>query len=116
TTQRFLEHFGLERPGQLPALPDDIDLPAAEIGAQLGLDEAEIIAALTPLPTEEAGAAAAEDLTPEDVVAAASIEIPADVQALSDAAEHALQAQRDREQAEVDADNDTPDDEPAAEA
>lgn len=114
TTQRFLEHFGLERPGQLPALPDDIDLPAAEIGAQLGLDEAEIIAALTPLPTEEANASATEgELTPEDVVAAASIEIPADVQALSDAAEHALQAQRDREQAEAGADEDTPDDESA---
>ncbi|PKN79474.1 MAG: SMC-Scp complex subunit ScpB [Chloroflexi bacterium HGW-Chloroflexi-9] len=114
TTQRFLEHFGLERPGQLPALPDDIDLPAAEIGAQLGLDEAEIIAALTPLPTEEADTSATEgELTPEDVVAAASIEIPADVQALSDAAEHALQAQRDREQAEADADDDAPDDETA---
>jgi hypothetical protein len=101
----------------LPALPDDIDLPAAEIGAQLGLDEAEIIAALTPLPTEEAEAATAAavegELTHEDVVAAASIEIPADVQALSDAAEHALQAQRDREQAEAGADEDAPDDEPA---
>ena len=65
-------------------------------------------------PTEEANASATEgELTPEDVVAAASIEIPADVQALSDAAEHALQAQRDREQAEAGADEDTPEDEPA---
>lgn len=103
TTQRFLEHFGLERTGQLPALPEDIDLPPAEIGQQLGLDEAEVIAALTP-PAPDAPAEGDAPLeepdalpTPEEVVAAASIEIPDDLQALSDAAEHALQAQRDRE-------------------
>ena len=48
TTQRFLEHFGLERPGQLPPLPDDIDLPPAEIGEQLGLEEALVLEALRP--------------------------------------------------------------------
>ena len=46
TTQRFLEHFGLERAGQLPPLPDEIDLPAAEIGEQLGLDAEAVAAAL----------------------------------------------------------------------
>ena len=46
TTQRFLEHFGLERAGQLPPLPDEIDLPVAEIGEQLGLDAETVTAAL----------------------------------------------------------------------
>lgn len=103
TTQRFLEHFGLERPGQLPALPDDIDLPASEIGEQLGLDEAEVLAALTPLPADDpatAGDGAVDEPTLEEIAAAASVEIPADVQALTVAAEHALQAQHDREAAE----------------
>jgi Ni,Fe-hydrogenase III large subunit len=35
TTQRFLEHFGLERAGQLPPLPEEIDLPPGEILAPL---------------------------------------------------------------------------------
>lgn len=46
TTARFLEHFGLERTGQLPPLPEDIDLPPAEIQATLGLDDATIEEAL----------------------------------------------------------------------
>jgi len=110
TTQRFLEHFGLERPGQLPALPDDIDLPAAEISAQLGLDEAAVAAAMQP-PVDDT--APEDDATPEgeaaadleasadidDALAAAiapDIEIPADLQALSEAAEHAFEASRER--------------------
>jgi len=59
TTGRFLEHFGLERPGQLPPLPEDIDLPPSEIQATLGLDDAAIEEALRPRepePTEEATA------------------------------------------------------------
>jgi len=40
TTQRFLEHFGLERPDELPPLPDDVELPPEDSGAQLGLDAA----------------------------------------------------------------------------
>jgi segregation and condensation protein B len=40
TTQRFLEHFGLERAQDLPALPDDVELPPEEGGAQLALDQA----------------------------------------------------------------------------
>lgn len=136
TTQRFLEHFGLERPGQLPALPDDIDLLPAEISAQLGLDEAEVIEALKPReepapegdgetpegaategsegseatvasPDAEAleATAAADapelDELPEEIAALAAtataeIEIPDDVQALTDAAEQAFEASRDR--------------------
>ena len=40
TTQRFLEHFGLERPDQLPPLPDDVELPVEDGGAQLALGAA----------------------------------------------------------------------------
>ncbi len=40
TTQRFLEHFGLERAQDLPTLPDDVELPPEEGGAQLALDQA----------------------------------------------------------------------------
>lgn len=122
TTQRFLEHFGLERPGQLPALPDDVDLPPGEISAQLGLDEAAVIEALKPRdePEPEATDVPADDLAgteasmeavlsepdalAEDLVAAMSsvaseipdIEIPEDVQALSEAAEQAFEASRER--------------------
>jgi hypothetical protein len=39
TTQRFLQHFGLERPSDLPPLPGDIELPAEETVAQLTLDD-----------------------------------------------------------------------------
>lgn len=46
TTQRFLEHFGLERASDLPPLPDDVELPPHEIGEQLGLDDAEVAALL----------------------------------------------------------------------
>ena len=76
TTQRFLEHFGLERAGQLPPLPEEIDLPPGEIGAQLGLEEHEVVAALAAPPPPTEGA-------PDDD---ARVEIPADVQALSEAA------------------------------
>jgi segregation and condensation protein B len=37
TTQRFLEHFGLERPDELPPLPEDVELPPEAHGAQLPL-------------------------------------------------------------------------------
>ena len=61
TTQRFLEHFGLERAGQLPPLPDEVDLPMAEIGEQLGLDIATVSAALAaPAADVEALTAAAD--------------------------------------------------------
>jgi segregation and condensation protein B len=40
TTQRFLEHFGLERAQDLPALPEDVELPPEDAGAQLALDQA----------------------------------------------------------------------------
>ncbi len=111
TTQRFLEHFGLERPGQLPPLPDDIDLPASEIGEQLGLDEAAVLAALNPSAAPEAETEVAEvetEPSPEEVAEAAGVEITADVQALTEAAEQALLARRDREEA-VDLDDDAPD-------
>ena len=102
TTQRFLEHFGLERPGQLPALPDDIDLPAAEISAQLGLDEAAVTAAMQPPAVEES--APVDDTVDGDAeiedalaaVVATDVEIPDDLQALTEAAEHAFEASRER--------------------
>ncbi|MCK9487327.1 MAG: SMC-Scp complex subunit ScpB [Dehalococcoidia bacterium] len=162
TTQRFLEHFGLERPGQLPPLPEDVDLPPAEIQAQLGLDEDIVLEALKPreepepewspegaqdgedseggedgdartVEAGEDGEAAAEadrgadgdedgptagetdateDLDASDgtmsdaadeideAIAASGIgdlvDIPSDVRALSDAAEQAFEASRDR--------------------
>jgi segregation and condensation protein B len=37
TTQRFLQHFGLERPEDLPPLPEGVDLPDEPAGAQLSL-------------------------------------------------------------------------------
>ena len=61
TTQRFLEHFGLERAGQLPPLPDEVDLPLAEIGEQLGLDAATVSAALAAPAAEVAALAAAAE-------------------------------------------------------
>ncbi|MEX2372792.1 MAG: SMC-Scp complex subunit ScpB, partial [Dehalococcoidia bacterium] len=110
TTQRFLEHFGLERPGQLPALPDDIDLPPAEIGAQLGLDEAAVVEALAAPPVEvtpepediAAEPPEASEETEDDIAEAIAavhgpdVEIPSDVRALTVAAEHAFEASRDR--------------------
>lgn len=106
TTQRFLEHFGLERPGQLPPLPEDIDLPPAEIGAQLGLDEAAVIAALAPADAEDGTEGSPGEQ--EDAIAAAiaeasadAVDIPADVQALSDAAEHAFEVSRERMEPDV---------------
>lgn len=124
TTQRFLEHFGLERPGQLPPLPEDIDLPPAEIQAQLGLDEAVVLEALAPReepaaepepgedtentasgdkaasePEDDTTSAAADEI--DEAIAASGVEIPlvdipSDLQALSEAAEHAFEASRDR--------------------
>ncbi len=130
TTQRFLEHFGLERPGQLPPLPEDVDLPPAEIQAQLGLDEATILEALAPpAPTAEEPAEAEDGPVEEGAATDASegdsgveapsdgerdevdeaieatlgagaagdeVDIPSDLQALSEAAEHAFEASRDR--------------------
>ena len=98
TTQRFLEHFGLERAGQLPPLPEEIDLPPGEIGEQLGLAEQDVVAALAAVEVEaaaaiEAGAIELDgDVSTEDtpIEDDARIEIPGDVQALSNAAEAAL--------------------------
>ncbi len=121
TSQRFLEHFGLERPGQLPPLPEDVELPAAEISEQLGLDEAlveQVLAEATapePEPVEEDAEAAehtetggesepaSDDLDQveenEDVTAPeagdtsdADVEIPRDLDALTSAAEQAFSA------------------------
>jgi segregation and condensation protein B len=39
TTQRFLEHFGLEHAQDLPALPADLELPPEDAGTQLALDQ-----------------------------------------------------------------------------
>ena len=110
TTGRFLEHFGLERPGQLPPLPEDIDLPPAEIQATLGLDEATVEEALRPVePEPEAmddGPTAEDEALDEIVQAVAAaeaigVDIPSDVEALSAAAEQAFIASRDRVELEV---------------
>jgi len=99
TTQRFLEHFGLERAGQLPPLPEEIDLPPSEISEQLGLAEDDVNAALAAVQQEADAAIAAgaidvdTDAPSEDDVPVeddARVEIPADVQALTHAAEAAL--------------------------
>jgi segregation and condensation protein B len=103
TTQRFLEHFGLERAGQLPPLPEEIDLPPSEIGEQLGLAEQDVVDALAAVEQQAAAAIEAGEIvvdadTPaaEDADADAlieddeRIEIPGDVQALTHAAEAAL--------------------------
>ena len=74
TTQRFLEHFGLERASDLPPLPEDVDLPPHEIGEQLGLDDTEVAALL-------AAEAAAEE-TPAD----AEAEITGEVDVLAETA------------------------------
>jgi len=39
TTQRFLEHFGLERAQDLPSLPDDVELSPEDAGTQLAFDQ-----------------------------------------------------------------------------
>jgi len=83
TTQRFLQHFGLERTGQLPPLPEEVNLPLSEIGAQLGLEEQAIVAALAePEPDVEP--------TAEEQDAADALELPADAGALASAAEQAF--------------------------
>ena len=142
TSARFLEHFGLERPGQLPPLPEDVDLPPSEIQATLGLDDETIAEALRPrdpepedvtledLPDDVDGATADAESDEEEVldeliqaVAAAEasgVEIPSDVQALSAAAEHAFIASRDRAEAEeaaeaADEDDTAPGDDSASE-
>ncbi len=85
TTQRFLQHFGLERTGQLPPLPEEVDIPLSEIGAQLGLDEQAIANALA-----EVEAAADGEPTAEEQAAAAALELSADASALASAAEQAF--------------------------
>ncbi|TAJ19289.1 MAG: SMC-Scp complex subunit ScpB [Dehalococcoidia bacterium] len=85
TTQRFLQHFGLERTGQLPPLPEEVDIPLSEIGAQLGLDEQAIANALA-----EVEAAADAEPTAEEQAAAAALELSADASALASAAEQAF--------------------------
>ena len=74
TTQRFLQHFGLERASDLPPLPDDVDLPPHEIGEQLGLDDTEVAALL-------AAEAVAEETPPD-----AEAEITAEVDVLAETA------------------------------
>jgi segregation and condensation protein B len=74
TTQRFLEHFGLERASDLPPLPEDVELPPHEIGEQLGLDDTEVAALL-------AAEAAAEEAPPD-----AEAEISGEVDALVETA------------------------------
>ena len=122
TTQRFLEHFGLERAGQLPPLPEEIDLPPGEIGEQLGLAEQDVVAALAAVEAEataaiEAGAieldgdVATEDAPIEDD---ARIEIPGDVQALTEAAEAALTHAAEAAELAAHADDADDADEPAA--
>jgi len=118
TTARFLEHFGLERPGQLPPLPEDVDLPPSEIQATLGLDEATIEEALRPrdpepeaLPELSDEDSAEEEVLDELIQAVAAadatgVEISSDVQALSAAAEHAFVASRDRAEADDAEDSD----------
>ena len=108
TTGRFLEHFGLERPGQLPPLPEDIDLPPAEIQATLGLDEATVEEALRPVEPEPVDdEPTAEDEALDEIVQAVAaaeaigVDIPSDVEALSAAAEQAFIASRDRVEIEV---------------
>jgi segregation and condensation protein B len=71
TTQRFLQHFGLERPADLPALPEDLELPEDDAGVQLALDAE---------PVREPARDEAE--------------VAADLAALSHAAETALAAHR----------------------
>lgn len=83
TTQRFLQHFGLERTGQLPALPEEVGLPLSEIGAQLGLDEQAIANALAEVGAGAGPAAGGQD-------AAAALDLPADAAALASAAEQAF--------------------------
>ncbi|MQA00451.1 MAG: SMC-Scp complex subunit ScpB [Dehalococcoidia bacterium] len=87
TTQRFLQHFGLERPDDLPPLPEDIELPPEEAGAQLALEGGAVLAQAVPEPDAEGGGAggAASEVTPE-------VEIAGDLAALSSAAESALRA------------------------
>ncbi len=89
TTQRFLQHFGLERTGQLPALPEEVDLPLSELGAHLGLDEQAILDALAE-PAAEVDPAPEAEPTAEERDAAASLELPADAGALASAAEQAF--------------------------
>ncbi len=85
TTQRFLQHFGLERTGQLPPLPEEVDLPLSEIGAQLGLEEQAIVAALAdPEPEPDM------EPTAEEQDAADALDLPADAAALASAAEQAF--------------------------
>jgi segregation and condensation protein B len=101
TTQRFLEHFGLERAGQLPPLPEEIDLPPSEIGEQLGLAEQDVVDALAAVEQQAAAAIEAGEIVVDADTPAAEdadaliedderIEIPGDVQALTHAAEAAL--------------------------
>ena len=122
TTQRFLEHFGLERAGQLPPLPEEIDLPPGEIGEQLGLAEQDVVAALAAVEAEaaaaiEAGAIELEgDVATEDtpIEDDARIEIPGDVQALTEAAEAALTHAAEAAELAAHADDADDADEPAA--
>jgi len=125
TTQRFLEHFGLERAGQLPPLPEEIDLPPGEIGEQLGLAEQDVVAALAAVEAEAAAAVEAGTIDLEGAEPSADdavpieddarIEIPGDVHALTEAAEAALtHAAEAAEQAAHADESDDAADEPAA--
>ena len=53
TTQRFLEHFGLERPDELPALPPEVaEAAAARAPEQLSLDDVERDESVAPAAAE----------------------------------------------------------------
>ncbi len=87
TTQRFLQHFGLERPNDLPPLPADIELPAEEAGAQLGLPVADAGGAGEAGDAEGAAAPGAEVETDDDVEAMEAAPSPAEeLEALSQTA------------------------------
>jgi segregation and condensation protein B len=88
TTQRFLEHFGLEGADQLPALPEDLAPPPGDHGAQLALTDA--VAAELAADDDQGAEPASDAPLAEDVASAAEVEISSDLGELSRAAEVAL--------------------------
>jgi hypothetical protein len=88
TTQRFLEHFGLEGADQLPALPEDLAPPPGDHGAQLALTDA--VAAELAADDDQGAEPASDEPLAGDVASAAEVEISSDLGELSRAAEVAL--------------------------
>ena len=84
TTQRFLEHFGLERADELPPLPEDIALTTETQGPQLalGVADAEEDAVGEKIVADDCGPSSS-DISPE-------IEISGNLEDLSRAANSAL--------------------------